>query len=209
MPFGGAPNAAGARLISAAAAANPPDYNRARAVAVFNSDSDDTPGSPGSVLRNLIHGLKYADRMEARGLLGRWLAEAGQDLFAGTDLIIPVPLTRWRLMRRQFNQAALLANEVALATGIPTDPLLLVKTKTTPTQVGLTREQRRLNVRGAFAVPKRRQPVIEGRNLLLIDDVITTGATVEACARALTSAGALRVDVLAVGLVTKPLQVTI
>ena len=84
-----------------------------------------------------------------------------------------------------------------------------LKTKTTPTQVGLTREQRRLNVRGAFAVPKRRQPAIKGRNILLIDDVITTGATVEACARALTAAGALRVDVLALGLVTKPLQVTV
>ncbi len=209
MPFGGAFGAPSLPLISAAAAASPPDYNRARAVAVFNSDGDDSPHAPQSVLRNLVHGLKYADRMEARGLLGRWLTEAGQDLFPGTDLIVPVPLTRWRLMRRQFNQAALLANEVALATGIATNPLLLAKTKTTPTQVGLTREQRRLNVRGAFAVPKRRQPAIKGRNILLIDDVITTGATVEACARALTAAGALRVDVLALGLVTKPLQVTV
>ena len=206
MPFGGAIGASGGPLISAAAAASPPDYNRARAVAVFNAE---TENGERSVLRDLVHGLKYADRMEASGLFGRWLVEAGRELFPGTGLIVPVPLTRWRLMRRQFNQAALLAKEVSSATGIPADALLLLKTKTTPTQVGLTREQRRLNVRGAFAVPKHRRPAVEGRNVLLIDDVITTGATVEACARALTAAGAARVDVLALGLVTKPLQVTV
>ena len=208
MPFGGGGSPDDGPLISAAAAAAPPDYDRARAVAVFNADTDRGDGE-GRVLRDLVHGLKYADRLEARRLLGRWLTEAGRDLFAGADLIIPVPLTRWRLMRRQFNQAALLAREVARATGIPADPLLLLKTKSTPTQVGLTREQRRLNVRGAFAVPKHRRDRVEGRKLLLIDDVITTGATVEACARALQAAGAARVDVLALGLVTKPLQVTV
>ena len=120
MPFGGAFGAPSVPLISAAAAAYPPDYNRARAVAIYNADSDDIRDASKSVLRNLVHGLKYADRMEARGLLGRWLVEAGRDLFPGTDRIVPVPLTRWRLMRRQFNQAALLANEVALATGLLT-----------------------------------------------------------------------------------------
>ncbi len=201
MPFGGQPG--GGPLISAAAAASPPDYDRARAVAVFNTDET------GTVLRDLVHGLKYADRHEARRLLGRWLVEAGRELLPGTDLIIPVPLTRWRLMRRQFNQAAMLAREVSRASGIPTDPLVLFKTKTTPTQVGLTREQRRLNVRGAFAVPEKRREAIRAKNLLLIDDVITTGATVEACARALKRAGAARVDVLALGLVTRPIAVTV
>ena len=113
MPFGGDPG--GSPLISAAAAARPPDYDRARAVAVFNTDE------MGSVLRDLVHGLKYADRHEARRLLGRWLVEAGRALLPGTDLILPVPLTRWRLMRRQFNQAAMLAQEITRATGIPTD----------------------------------------------------------------------------------------
>ena len=201
MPFGG--QAGGGPLISAAAAASPPEYDRARAVAVFNTDES------GTVLRDLVHGLKYADRHEARCLLGRWLVEAGRELLPVTDLIIPVPLTRWRLMRRQFNQAAMLAREVSRAAGIPTDPLVLFKTKTTPTQVGLTREQRRLNVRGAFAVSEKRREAIEGKNLLLIDDVITTGATVEACARALKRAGGARVDVLALGLVTRPIVVTV
>ena len=112
-------------------------------------------------------------------------------------------------MRRQFNQAAILAHEVAAATGIPADALVLAKIKSTPTQVGLTRDQRRLNVRGAFAVAERRLAEVSGRKMLLIDDVITTGSTVEACARALLAAGAARVDVLALGLVTKPLQVTV
>ena len=196
MPFGGT----GAPLISAAAAARPPAYNRARAVAVFERDG---------VLRDLIHGMKYADRHDARRLFGRWLVEAGREILADAHLIVPVPLTRWRLMRRQFNQAALLAHEVARLTGIATDPLILTKPRTTRPQVGLTREQRRQNVRGAFAVPPRRQPKIAGRHVVLLDDVITTGATAEACARALMTAGAARVDVLALGLVTEPRQVTV
>ena len=196
LPFGGAPGAA--PQISAAAAADPPIYDRARSVAVFDD-----------VVRRLVHGLKYADRHECRRLLGRWLTEAGRELFPGTDVIVPVPLTRWRLIRRQFNQSALLAHEVAAATGLPVSARLLMKTRTTPPQVGLTREQRRLNVRGAFAVPQRRRSKVEGRNVLLIDDVITTGATVGACARALKAAGAARVDVLSVGLVTTAGAITV
>lgn len=196
MPFGGT----GETLISAAAAADPPPYDRARAVAVFNDES---------VVRDLVHGLKYADRHEARRLLGRWMVEAGRELFPGTDVIVPVPLTRWRLIRRQFNQSALLAHEIGRATGLAVDPQLLAKIRTTPPQVGLTREQRRLNVRGAFAVARSRQSGMQGRNVLLVDDVITTGATVGACTRALKRAGAGRVDVLAVGLVTTPAQVTV
>lgn len=194
MPFGGT----GETMVSAAAVASPPDYNRARAVAVFDA-----------VIRELVHDLKYSDRHEARQLLGRWLVAVGSDLFPETDLIVPVPLTRWRLMRRQFNQSALLAQEVSAATEIPTHPLVLQKTRTTPPQVGLTREQRRLNVRGAFAVAASRRDQIVDRNVLLIDDVITTGATVSACARALRNAGAKRVDVLAVGLATETGSVTV
>ena len=196
MPFGGT----GETLISAAAAADPPPYDRARAVAVFNDES---------VVRDLVHGLKYADRHESRRLLGRWMVDAGCDLFAGTDVIVPVPLTRWRLIRRQFNQSALLAHEIGRATGLGVDAQLLAKTRTTPPQVGLTREQRRLNVRGAFAVTRSREAGLQGRNVLLIDDVITTGATVGACTRTLKRAGAGRGDVLAVGLVTTPAQVTV
>ncbi len=122
---------------------------------------------------------------------------------------MPVPLTRWRLMRRQFNQAALLAQEVARLCAVPTNPMVLSKSRTTRPQVGLSRQQRRDNVRGAFRVPAPQRRHVDGRNLVLIDDVITTGATVEAATRALRDAGAGRVDVLALGLVTNPRQVTV
>lgn len=196
LPFGGGTPP----LISAAAAADPPVYDRARAVAVFERDS---------VIRRLIHGMKYADRHDARRLFGRWLADAGRDLLTDADLIVPVPLTRWRLLRRQFNQAAILAAELAAVSGIRSDPFALVKTRSTVPQVGLTRQQRQDNVRGAFRVSTRGRPMIDGRRIVLVDDVITTGATVDAATRALRSAGAVRIDVLALGLVIEPRQVTV
>jgi predicted amidophosphoribosyltransferase len=111
-------------------------------------------------------------------------------------------MTRLRLLLRRFNQSAVLARELGRQTGIAVDPQLLMRARSTPRQVGLTRDQRRRNVAGAFRVPAGRLAHLNGRNILLVDDVITTGATVNACARALKRAGAQRVDVLALGLVT-------
>ena len=181
----------GERMISAAATAHPPAYDRARAVAHYSG-----------AMRTLIHQFKYADRHDARALFGRWLAEVGRDLIAGVDVVVPVPLNRWRLLSRRFNQAAILAQEMSRQTGLAVQLHLLQRSRSTGTQVGLTRDQRRRNLAGAFSVPRRRRASLEGRNVLLIDDVITTGATVEACARALKRAGAARVDVLALALVT-------
>jgi ComF family protein len=181
----------GGRTVSAAALAHPQAYDRARAVAHYSG-----------AMRTLVHQLKYADRHDARTLLGRWLAEAGRELLPGADLIVPVPLGRLRLLQRQFNQAAVLALEVSRQTGIATDPLILTRTRSTRSQVGMTRDQRRRNVAGAFSAPASRRARLAGRNVLLLDDVVTTGATVDACARALKRAGAARVDVLALALVT-------
>jgi ComF family protein len=181
----------GERTISAAAAARPPAYDRARAVAHFSGS-----------MRTLVHQLKYADRHDARALFGRWLAEAARDLQPGTDVIVPVPLSRWRLLSRRFNQAAVLAQEVSRRTGLGMELNLLQRSRSTKTQVGLTHDQRRRNIAGAFTVPPRRRGWLRGRKVLLIDDVITTGATAEACARALKRGGAARVDVLALALVT-------
>jgi ComF family protein len=189
------PFSTGDVAISAAAAANPPVYARARAVAAFDG-----------IIRDLIHGFKYADRHDARRLFGRWLAQAGAELLATADMLVPVPLARWRLLRRQFNQAAILAQELSRSTGIPFDPHILRRTRATASQVGLSHEERRRNVRGAFDVASRRANALSGRRIVLIDDVITTGATVEACARALLAAGAGQVDVLALALVTNPGQ---
>jgi ComF family protein len=181
----------GERTVSAAAMARPPAYDRARAVAHY-----------AGAMRTLVHQLKYADRHDARTLLGRWLADAGRELLAGADVIVPVPLSRLRLLQRQFNQAAVLAGELSRQTGISADPLLLTRTRSTGSQVGMTRDQRRRNVAGAFAVPARRRPALAGRTVLIVDDVVTTGATVEACARTLKRAGAARVDVVALALAT-------
>jgi ComF family protein len=181
----------GGRTVSAAALADPPAYGRARAVAHFSGS-----------MRTLVHQLKYADRHDARTLFGRWLAEAGRDLQPGVDVIVPVPLSRLRLLLRHFNQAAVLAAELSRQTGVPMDPMLLKRTRWTRSQVGMTRDQRRRNIAGAFGVTRHRRARLQGRNVLLVDDVVTTGATVDACARALKRAGAARVDVLALALVT-------
>lgn len=192
MPYGAA-----GTMLSAAAVAAPPAYDRARAVAAFEG-----------VMRDLIHGFKYSDRHDARRLFGRWLAHAGAELLSGIDAIIPVPLARGRLLRRQYNQAAELARELARHAPIRFDPHLLERPRATCAQVGLSANERRRNVRGAFRIAPRRRAWVAGRNLLLLDDVITTGATVEACARVLKAGGAARVDVLALALVTDPRQIS-
>lgn len=116
-------------------------------------------------------------------------------------MIVPVPLARLRLLSRRFNQAAVLAGEVSARTGRACEPLALVRRRRTASQVGMTRRQRAENMHGAFEVPAARRGAVCGRKVLLLDDVITTGATAEACTRALSAAGAARVDVLALALV--------
>ena len=181
----------GGPTLSAGALANPPDWDRARAVAQF-----------GPVMRDMIHAFKYADRHDARHLFGRWLIGAGAELLADADLIVPVPMHRWRLLGRKFNQAALLSGEISRLAGVPWDPLVIERVKSTPAQVGLTAAERRKSLAGALRVPVAAKPRIAGRKLVLIDDVMTTGATAAACARVLRRAGAERIDVLALALVT-------
>ena len=181
----------GGTMISAAVAADPPSYDRARAVARFDG-----------VMRDLVHDLKFRDRHDARRLFGRWLTETGAALLADADALVPVPLTRGRLVTRRFNQAAILAQAVSGLTGMRYEPLALQRIKRTRPQVGLSREQRRDNVADAFAVADIKREELAGAKIVLIDDVITTGATVRACASVLKRAGASRVDVLAVAMVT-------
>lgn len=180
----------GSPSISAAALAEPPDFDRARASAHF-----------AGTARHLVHAFKYADRQDVQVLLGTWIQSAGRELLGDAHLIVPVPMNRRRLFWRTFNQAAVLAHELGRRTGLPVSTSALRRRKATRPQVGLTRAQRRDNMEGAFVVLKRHRPLIEGHNILLLDDVITTGATVNSCARALKRAGATRVDVLAVALV--------
>ncbi len=181
----------GGRTVSAAAMAHEPTYDRARAVARYSG-----------TIRQLIHALKYSDRQTGWRLYGRWMKSAAGDLLAETDFLIPIPLNRRRLWSRRFNQAALLADALSVETGLRTEPLALVRNRPTRSQVGLSPAQRRRNVSGAFSLAKRKRSSVKGANILLVDDVITTGATAEACARKLKKEGALRVDIIALAMVT-------
>lgn len=183
------PYAIGDRQLSPAAIARPPAYDRARAAALYSGAT-----------RDLIHALKYGDRHDGVGLLSGWLAHAGRALLEDADFIVSAPLHRSRLWSRRFNQAALLADGVARHVGVPHAPFLLERSRATKRQVGMTALQRRRNVRGAFRVASGQADFVKGKSVVLIDDVLTTGATAEACARALKRAGAIRVDVLVAAL---------
>ncbi|MGK2923197.1 MAG: double zinc ribbon domain-containing protein [Methyloceanibacter sp.] len=183
----------GAPSLSAAAIAAPPVYDRARAVARYSQ-----------TMRDLIQSFKYRDRQEGLALFGRWMARAGAELLADADLIVPVPLYRSRLWWRRFNQSALLAQDVARLASVPADCFVLKRVRRTVSQVGLSAEQRKRNVAGAFKVDPARKSELKGKRIVVVDDVITTGATAEACARVLSRAGAARVDVLALARAVEP-----
>ncbi|MGH7865403.1 MAG: double zinc ribbon domain-containing protein [Candidatus Binataceae bacterium] len=169
--------------------ASAPAFTRARAVARYLPAAEGQPGTLASVIRR----HKYAfDQSLGRALaeyLGDTLALDAQDY----DVIVPVPLHRRRLLERGFNQAALLAAEVARRLDRPLDVRSLRRVRATSAQTARDLEERRRNVRGAFAVPDPAR--IQAMRVLLVDDVMTTGATVEECARALLRAGAKSVDV--------------
>ena len=176
----------GPGLLSPQAIADPPVFGRARAVARF----EDGPA------RRLVHRLKYSDRGELARPMGRWMARAGADILAGADALAPVPLHALRLWTRRFNQAAALAHAVADETGVRCEPFLLTRVKATQSQVGLTRAQRAENVQGAFRASPEAQARLKGRRIVLVDDVLTSGATANAAARALLRGGAAEVDLL-------------
>jgi ComF family protein len=175
----------GEGAMSAEAIADPPPFDRCRAVAVFDD-----------VSRRLVHGLKYRDRLDLSGSMAKWMVRAGAELVADAEMVIPVPLHRWRLWSRRFNQSASLACVVAQAAGKPFAAGVLRRVRPTRQQVGLSAAERDRNVRGVFKVQENHRFMIEGRSLLLVDDVYTTGATVKAAARALLRGGAKSVDVL-------------
>jgi len=175
----------GEGIVSAEALADPPPFRRARSAAVY-----------GDVARQLVHQLKYHDRPHVADVMATAMYRAGHRLLSENSLIVPVPLYRWRLWQRQFNQAALLAAGIARLAAAPHDPMVLQRVKATGSQVGLSLTQRKENVRGAFRVPEAMRTRIAHRDVLLVDDVYTSGATAKAATRALLRAGAAAVDVL-------------
>lgn len=187
------PYDSGEPLVSPAALADPPDYDRARTVARYDGPA-----------RALVHALKFNDRLEIAHVMAAQMVRAGDELTRDCTVVVPVPLHRGRLFSRRFNQSALLAERVAKLSGRDYAPAAIVRVKNTRHQVGLSASERRRNVSGAFKVAPENRPLLEGRRVLIVDDVMTTGATVDACARVVRRAGAAGVDVLTFARVVAP-----
>lgn len=175
----------GPGVLSMEAISDPPAYHRARAAVRFDD-----------VARSLVHALKYGDRLDLAPIMGRWMARAGREILTEADALVPVPLHWRRLWARRFNQSAQLGKTISAESGVPIAGNAIKRVKATAQQVGLSQSERATNVQGAFSVPAEGKAEVAGRNLVLIDDVLTSGATVDACARSLLRAGAKRVDVL-------------
>ena len=182
----------------AACLAKPRAFDAARAACLYDETS-----------RDPILKLKHADRLDLAPMLARWISRAARNLIEEADAIAPVPLHRFRLLHRRYNQAAEIARPLAAMTGTPYLPDALVRRRDTATQAGKSGSGRKRNVAAAFEVPASRRKQVEGLRILLIDDVLTTGATAEGCARALKAAGAARVDLAVVARVQAAAGLTI
>ncbi|RED47651.1 ComF family protein [Aestuariispira insulae] len=170
-----------------------PTFDQARAAVLY----DDTS-------RRIILAYKHGDRTDLAPSLAQWLLRPLQSLDTPPDLVAPVPLHRWRLLQRRFNQSALLARPLSQLTGLPLEQRLVRRHRATPSQGHLTPGQRRRNVARAFSIPTRAQQKIQGKHILLVDDVLTTGATAEEIANALKQAGAARVSLIALARALRP-----
>jgi ComF family protein len=178
--------------------ARPRAFAAARAACLYDDAS-----------REPILKLKHADRPDLAGLFALWIGRAARELVAEADAVAPVPLHPLRLLRRRYNQAAEIARPLARREGLAYLPDALVRRRATESQAGKSGSGRRRNVAAAFEVPAHKRRLVEGRRILLVDDVMTTGATAEGCARALKSAGAARVDVAVVARVKEMPGLTI
>ena len=188
----------GPGLLSMEAMANPPAYDRARAAVRYDE-----------VARSLVIAFKFGDRLDLAPMMARWMARAGTELLADADALVPVPLHWRRLWGRRFNQSAALCRAISEGSEVPVLYDTLRRIRPTPQQIGLSRSDRATNVQGAFRVPDDRRANLTGRRVVLVDDVLTSGATVDTCARALLRAGAARVDVLVFARVVAPARATI
>ncbi|MBN8980155.1 MAG: ComF family protein [Rhizobiales bacterium] len=175
----------GPGLLSMEAIAAPPAYSRARAAVRYDD-----------VARAMVHALKYQDRTDLAPTMGRWMARAGHEILENAAALVPVPLHWKRSWSRRYNQSGALAKIIGRSMSIPVLPDTLQRTRATEQQIGLSKSERARNVQGAFKVPPEKKSLVQGRKIVLIDDVLTSGATADACARALLRARAASVDVL-------------
>ncbi len=191
----GLPFAVQGQAVCATCTAAPPPWGAARAALMYDAAS-----------QKLILPFKHADRTELAQTLALHMQRAGAGLLAGADLLVPVPLHRWRLLHRRYNQAALLAWALARRSGRAALPDALSRVVATRFLRDRTHAQRAALLLGAIRVRPHRAAAIAGRRILLIDDVLTSGATARACTRALLDAGAANVDVLVASRVAEPVR---
>ena len=188
----------GAGNTCGACIAHSPVYDAARAPLIYNETAS-----------RLVLGFKRGGRREGLKLFANWMRGAAGDLLDTTDYILPVPLHYRRLAQRGFNQAGWLAQSLSRSTGIPTRVDGLQRTRATPIQGHMSASARRRNVSGAFRVNPRHAKTFRNRRIALIDDVLTTGATVNACARVLKKSGVSYVGVVTLARVVRDIDVTI
>jgi ComF family protein len=192
LPFAN-PGLAGFALTCPTCEASPPPWRLARAALLY-----DPASAP------LILALKHGDRLENAPLLAAHMARAGAPLLATAEVLVPVPLHRWRLFRRRYNQSALIARALARRTGLRLSADALRRVRRTRSLGPLDAAARRRELEGAITVRRGREGAVRGRRILLIDDVLTSGATAAACTRALLAAGAASVDLLVASRVPDP-----
>ncbi len=188
----------GEGVICAGCLADPPEFARARAALAYND-----------VSRRIVLRLKHAGDRSGLKTLGRWMAKTMPELLGTADFIAPVPLHHTRLIRRGFNQSLLLAERLAKESRTPLARHWLKRKRATPSQAGKSATGRKRNVQGAFVVPDRFVGRLTGKRVLLVDDVFTTGATANACARALKKTGVEHVDVATLVRVVNSIDPTI
>ena len=173
----------------------PPIYQAARSALIYDDGS-----------RDLILSYKHADQIACVHTFIPWLSRAGAGMLSAADYLIPVPLHRWRLFRRRFNQSALIAQTLGRVVNKPALLDGLERIRATATQGYLSHDERAKNVKRAFRIPAKYKDQLRSKNIVLIDDVYTTGATVQECAKVFLKVGVKRVDVFDLGAGGKELK---
>ena len=164
---------------------NKPNYDRAIAILEYDDAS-----------KKIIHKFKYNDQLHILNYIVNLMTNIGKEIFNNIDMIAPVPIHKYKLLKRGYNQSALIAMNIASRKNLPYLPQLLIKSKNTIAQTGLKKSQRISNISNSFKLNHKFYANLAGKNILLIDDVITTGSTINECSRVLKKEGANKIFVL-------------
>ena len=168
-------------------------YSKIRAALVYDQHSD-----------HLIYDFKYNDNLQAKFTISKLMLIAGEELIRNSDILMPVPLHKIRLRKRKFNQSLVLAKELDKNTKLKLIPDLVKRIKDTPSQSGLNQKLRRANMKSAFVINENYREAIRDKVIIVIDDVITTGSTINECAKVLKQNGAREVHALSFARTVKP-----